>query len=245
MAVPRLLLATLLVGGVCGAGLAGRALPETPAADMALVLAVDTSGSVDAERFGLQMEGIARTFEDRQIEDAILSGPHRAIFVTLIEWSDRPVVTLPWTRIASAGDARAFADRVRTAPRADDQFTCMAAALQLIGDKVLPFLPGPAERTIIDVSGDGHDNCNPRKPVDLVRDDLVAAGVVINGLPILEGEEAATLEDWYRRHVIGGAGSFLIPAAGFGDFERAMRRKFIIEISAAPRPAPGGQASPG
>jgi hypothetical protein len=183
------------------------------------------------------MEGIARTFEDRQIQDAILAGRHRSIFVTLVEWSNRPAVAVPWTLIASAADARALARRIREAPRADDQFTCMAAALQLIADKVLPFLPAPAERTVIDVSGDGRDNCNPRIPVERVRDEIVAGGVTINGLPILEGEEAATLESWYRDHVIGGQDAFLIPAAGFQDFERAMRRKFITEISA--RGSPG------
>jgi hypothetical protein len=230
-------LAALLVLGVCAAGGPGRAVSETEAADMALVLAVDISGSVDAERYVLQMEGIARTFEDRGIQDAILGGQHRAIFVTLVEWSNRPAVAVPWTLIASAADARDFARRIRAAPRADDQFTCMSAALQLIADKVLPFLPGPAERTIIDVSGDGRDNCNPTKPVDVVRDEIVAAGITINVLPILEGDEAATLEQWYRDHVIGGHGAFLIPAAGFTDFERAMRRKFITEVSAVPRKA--------
>jgi hypothetical protein len=230
-----LLLAALPALAVFIGGGAGRAVSEGPGADMALVLAVDVSGSVDAERYVLQMEGIARTFEDRAIQDAILAGQHHAIYVTLVEWSNRPAIAVPWTLIASAADARAFAGRIRRAPRADDQFTCMAAALELVADKVLPFLPGAADRMIIDVSGDGRDNCNPRKPVDAVRDEIVAAGITINGLPILEGDEADTLEQWYREHVIGGRGSFLIPAAGFVDFERAMRRKFIAEVAAAPR----------
>ena len=234
------LVVALLAFAVCLSGGPGRAVSESQGADMALVLAVDVSGSIDAERFVLQMEGIARTFEDRQIQDAILAGQHHSIFVTLVEWSNRPVVAVPWTLIASAADARAFAGRIRAAPRGDDQFTCMAAALQLVSDKVLPFLPGSAEHMIIDVSGDGRDNCNPKKPVDAVRDEIVAAGITINGLPILEGDEAATLEQWYREHVIGGRGSFLIPAAGFVDFERAMRRKFIAEVSAVPRRAPAG-----
>ena len=202
--------------------------------DTALVLAVDVSGSVTDERFALQMEGIARAFEDTSVQAAITSGTHRAIFVTLVEWSNRPAVSVPWTLIASAEDARGFAERIRRAPRADSQVKAVAAALQLIADKVLPFLPVQAERTIIDVSGDGRDNCNPQRQVDAVRDDLVSADVTINGLPILEGDEAATLEPWYRDHVIGGRGAFLLPALGFKDFGRAMRRKFIVEISTAP-----------
>lgn len=202
--------------------------------DAALVLAVDVSGSVDEPRYTLQMEGIAKAFEDREVQGLILSGPHRAMFVSLVEWSNRAAVAIPWTLIASREDANDFADKVRHLPRADDQFTCMGRALALVEGKVLPFLPAPADRTIVDVSGDGRDNCNASPPVEAMRDGLAAAGVTINGLPILEGDEAATLEAWYRDHVIGGPGAFLIPAHGFADVARAMRRKFLIEVSARP-----------
>ena len=223
------IVATVIAGYVLA--LAPGAWAQREMADTALVLAVDVSGSVTPERFALQMEGIARAFEDASVERAVLSGPHRSIFVTLVEWSNRPAVSVPWTRITDDESARAFAARIRAARRADDQFTCMSAALQMIAGKVLPFLPAPAARTIIDVSGDGHDNCNPEKPVDAVRDELVAAGVTINGLPILEGDEADTLEQWYRNHVIGGQNAFLLPASGFRDFGRAIRAKFVLEIS--------------
>jgi hypothetical protein len=200
--------------------------------DAAVVLAVDVSGSINADRYALQMEGIAEAFEDREVQRILLSGPNRSTFVALVEWSNTASLAIPWTLITSRSNAQAFADRVRLAPRVDDQFTCMSRALQLVEGKVIPFLPVPADRTVIDVSGDGHDNCNQSPPVDAVRDELVAAGVTINGLPILEGDEAATLAAWYRDHVIGGSGGFLVPARGFADFQRAMRRKFIVEISA-------------
>lgn len=229
----------ILLAAILAAHLLGLSSGRAEMVDTAIVLAVDVSGSVTAERFALQMEGIARMFEDTAVQAAILSGPHRSIFVTVVEWSNRPAVSVPWTLITRAEDARTFAERIRRAPRVDNQFTCMAAALQLIGDKVLPFLPAPSDRTIIDVSGDGRDNCNPLKPVDAVRDELVAADVTINGLPILEGDEADTLEQWYRDHVIGGRGAFLAPASGFNDFGRAMRRKFILEISLAPGASDG------
>lgn len=231
----------MLAGAAALLGLVGllHAAPPAEMVDTALVLAVDVSGSVTSERFALQMEGIAEAFESSAVQAAMLSGRHRAIFVALVEWSNRAALSVPWTLITSADDARAFAARVRRAPRADSQFTCMAAALQLTADKVLPFLPVPAERTIIDVSGDGRDNCNPQKPVDSVRDEIVAAGVTINGLPILEGDEAASLAPWYRAHVIGGPSAFLLPAAGFKDFGRAMRDKFVVEISAARMPSGG------
>jgi hypothetical protein len=125
----------------------------------------------------------------------------------------------------------AFAAQVRRAPRTNEDFTCMSQMMQIVADKVLPLMPVPADRKVIDVSGDGRDNCNPATPVDVVRDDLINADVTINGLPILEGKEAATIEPWYEQHVIGGVAAFLLPASGFQDFGRAIRQKFILEIS--------------
>jgi hypothetical protein len=221
----RVLAALLLLSAVA---------PEVRAADRAdtaLVLAVDVSGTVDPRRYGLQMEGVARALEDRDVQLALLSGPYGAVALVLVEWSTRARVAVPWTVISREEDARAFARRVRAAPRIDDQFTCMSAALEYVRSKVLTQLSVPTNRTIIDVSGDGRDNCNPDAPVDAVRDALVSDGVMINGLPILEGDEADTLEGWYRDHVIGGPSAFLLPAHGFDDFERAMRQKFVIEIS--------------
>jgi Protein of unknown function (DUF1194) len=221
----------LLLPATAGSeGIEGR--PEK--VDTALVLAVDVSGSVDAQRYALQMEGIAKAFEDRDVQRTILSGPNRSMTVALVEWSNTAALTIPWTLIASPADAQAFAEKVRHAPRTDNAFTCMSRALQLVEGKVLPFAPVPAERIIIDVSGDGHDNCNLSPPVDAMRDRLVAAGVTINGLPILAGNEAATLEDWYRTNVIGGNAAFIETARGFDDFGRAIRQKFMVEVSALP-----------
>ena len=204
--------------------------------DTALVLAVDVSQSVNVERFSLQMEGIAKAFDDADVQRAIFSGAHRAMFVTLVQWSDKAVVTIPWTLIASPEDAHAFADALRKTDRKSAEFTCMSRALQMIEGKVLPFLPMPAVRTVIDISSDGPDNCNINPPVPALRDILAAEGVTINGLPILEGKDAPMLSQWYKDNVIGGPSAFLVPALGYGDFERAMRRKFLTEISAVPGP---------
>jgi hypothetical protein len=229
LAVVIAVLAAVLILQSSWARGGARAGAET--VDTALVLAVDVSESVNTERYALQMAGISKTFEDPEIQQMILSGPNHSMFVALVEWSSRAFLSIPWTLITSPGDAEAFADKLWRTPRFDNQFTCLARALQVVRDKVLPFLPVPATRTIVDVSGDGRDNCNTSPPVDAVRDQLVLGGVTINGLPILEGDEAATLEDWYMHHVIGGPAAFLVPALGFPDFERAMRKKFLVEVS--------------
>jgi hypothetical protein len=228
MRLGRFLATALGLLPLCG-GAAGQ--PET--VDTALVLAVDVSGSVTPKRYQLQMEGLARAFESPGVRAAILGGGGHAMFVSLVEWSDRATLSIPWSLITRDEDITAFALRVRKVGRANGEFTCMARALGFVADKVLPFLPAPATHQIVDVSGDGRDNCNTERKTETVRAELVAANVTINGLPILEGEEAATLADWYRDHVVGGEGAFEIPANGFEDFERAMEQKFQQEVSEA------------
>ena len=211
--------------------------------DLALVMAVDVSESVDDARFTLQMDGIARALESREVQASVLAGPHQAMLLALVQWSNRPALSLPWTLLTSGADVQQFAARVRHLRRASNGFTCMSVALRSIADKLLTQLPVPAERMVVDVSGDGRDNCNPLETVDQVRDELAASGVTLNGLPILEGDEADTLEGWYRDHLIGGPNAFLVPAESFDDFDRAIRRKFVTEMSAAPCPQCVHQAS--
>ncbi len=207
-----------------------------PEVDTALIVSVDVSNSVDEERYKLQMEGIAKALEDPEVLKAILNGPQGGILVAMVTWADKPRLSLPWQRIASAADAAAVAAKVRALPRQTGEFTCVSGMLRTISDKVVPQIPAKALRIIVDVSGDGRENCNPEEPPASVRDELAASGVTVNGLPILEGDEGPTLEQWYRDNIMGGPSSFILPAHGFGDFGRAIRQKFMIEISGQPLP---------
>lgn len=214
--------------------IAGPALPDV---DTALVVAIDVSNSVDDPRYRLQMEGIAKALEDPGVIGAITTGPQAAILFSIVAWADTTETTLPWVRISNAAEAKAVAARIRALPRAKGNFTCLSHMLRIASDKIVPQIPANATRVVIDVSGDGHDDCNPKEPSDAVRDELAAARVTINGLPILDGDEAKTIEPWYRAHVMGGPGSFIVAANGYEDFERAFRQKFVVEIGglAAPR----------
>lgn len=199
--------------------------------DTALVVSVDVSNSVDEHRYQLQMQGIASALEDPEVLDAILSGGKGGILFTLVTWADKPKVSVPWMRIASKAEAAAVADLVRKVPHQGGEFTCMGLMLRHLTDKVVTQIPTTATRIVIDVSGDGSDNCNPQEPVKTIRDELVGYNVTINGLPILEGREAGSLEAYYRENVMGGGGAFVLPAEGFGDFGRAIRQKFVVEVS--------------
>ncbi|MFA5900243.1 MAG: DUF1194 domain-containing protein, partial [Hyphomicrobium sp.] len=123
----------------------------------------------------------------------------------------------------------------------------------VVSDKIVPQIPAKAAKVVLDVSGDGRDNCNSVEPVEQVRDELVRYGVTVNGLPILptEGPEVVTpgapsaqsylpgkqsmdpLEEWFRDSVKGGPGSFVLAANGYADFGRAIRQKFVLEVSEA------------
>src|SRR5690348_9325669 len=79
--------------------------PSQPAAapeqrvDLNLVLAVDSSGSVDDERFELQKQGYARALLNPRVLNAIRNGNEQAIAVTMVQWTGPTlhVVTVPWT----------------------------------------------------------------------------------------------------------------------------------------------------
>lgn len=204
---------------------------DMPEVDAALVISVDVSNSVDESRYKLQLEGIAKAFEDKSVIDAILSGGQGGILISLVAWADRPKLVIPWTRIASEEDSLKIATLVRKLPREGGEFTCVSGMMRMIADKIVTQIPAKPLRVIVDVSGDGKDNCNGQEPLEDVRDELVNSGTIINGLPILEGEDSASLEAWYRDYLVGGPGSFVLPAKGYGDFERAIRQKFVMEIS--------------
>lgn len=209
---------------------------DPPQVDTALVISVDVSNSVDTTRYQLQLEGIAKALEDEAVIEAILTGGRGGILISLVMWADKPKIMIPWSKISSKEEALAIAQQVRRLPREGGEFTCMSGMMRMIADKVVTQIPADASRIVIDVSGDGKDNCNREEPVDAVRDELVASGVIINGLPILEGD-GPTLEGWYRDYVVGGTGAFVLPAKGFSDFGNAIRQKFVIEISGTAPPA--------
>jgi hypothetical protein len=219
--------------------------------DTALIVAIDVSNSVDEQRYRLQMEGIAQALEDPGVIQAIVGGAKGGILFSLVTWSDQPTINLPWTHIKSEADAKAAARKVRSLPRQGGEFTCMARMMRVVSDKIVPQIPAKAAKVVLDISGDGRDNCNSAEPIEKVRDELVQYGVTVNGLPILspEGPEVVTpgapstqsylpaqgntdpLEEWFRENVKGGPGSFVLPANGYADFGRAIRQKFVLEVS--------------
>jgi hypothetical protein len=200
------------------------------AAGIALVLAIDVSESVSSERYVLQHDGIARAFETPQLIDAIAAVPG-GIEALVLEWSDpdKIRVTVGWTRIASLRAAAAFAASVRATERTSHGLTAIGSAM-LAAAAAFDDMPEPAGRRVIDVSGDGMANFGV--PPSTARDELVKAGITINGLAILT--EEPWLEDYYSQNVVGGPSAFVVVAKSFDSFAEAMLRKLVQEVASGP-----------
>lgn len=200
-----------------------------PSTDVLLVLAVDASGSVNQTRFELQMQGYAAAFRNPRVLNAIRSGSTQSIAVTMVQWTGPALQrqVLPWTPITDEARALAFADAIEQTPRQlFSGGTSISGAIDF-SLRLFPTAPFKGLKRVIDVSGDGQNNRG--RPASEARDDAVRAGVVVNGLPILALEPY--LDRYYFEHVIGGPGSFMIPAESYEKFAEAVLRKLILEIA--------------
>jgi Protein of unknown function (DUF1194) len=230
-AASRRLAALLLALAALLALFGGNGTPaqaQTPV-DLQLVLAVDVSGSVNQTRFELQRDGYVAAFRSIRVLDTIRSGPHQAIAVTMVQWTGPAlqVHVVPWMRIADSASAEAFAIAVGQAPR---QLFGGGTSISGAIDYAVTLLaesPFGASRRVIDVSGDGSNNRG--RWVNLARDEAVAAGIRINGLPILSLEP--DLDRYYEQNVIGGPGAFVIAARDYEAFADAILKKLITEIA--------------
>jgi len=225
---------TAIVGPLVTLLAAPRARAET-SVDVALVLAVDVSRSIDEAE--LQRRGYIEALTSRPVIDAILSGENRRIALCYVEWAGTAyqVPVIDWTLIDSEAAARRFAEKLAETPRTSQSWTAVGAALAFAG-RQLAASGVVSKRQVVDISGDGRTNDGP--PAEVMRDELVARGIVINGLPVMMNRtnfgRAAdpALDTYYEENVIGGPGAFLVRAATFDDFGRAVRSKLIREVSA-------------
>jgi len=216
-------------------------LPSAPraeaAVDLALVLAVDASGSVDQGEFALQMSGIAAAFRDPEVVAAVRSGPRGRIAVTLALWSEPnlPKDSLSWHLVDGAESAERFARAVERQPRSVRAGGTGIGKGVMYALGLLRFSGLDAARRVVDLSGDGRETA-PRDytvPVAQARHAAQRLGITVNALAILSDEP--DLEAYYRREVIAGPGAFVVRAGGFDDFARAMRAKLVREIDHRPQ----------
>ena len=235
----KLLWRSLTVALLAAATAANAATPVTrdSQVDVELVLAVDISFSMDSDEQELQRDGYIAALTSREFLDAVRKGPTGRIAVTYVEWAgtqDQRVI-VPWQMIDGPEAVDAFIAALnRSPPTRRASRTSISAALRFSA-ALFDDTPFRGLRRVIDVSGDGTNNHG--KIVTIVRDATVAKGITINGLPIMLKEsnvgflDIPNLDEYYEDCVIGGTGSFSVPARGKAQFIDAIRKKLLLEVA--------------
>jgi hypothetical protein len=207
-----------------------------PSVDVELVIAVDVSYSMDLDELAVQREGYARAIVSKEFLQVLRTGPNSQISVTYFEWSassDQKII-IPWRVIDGPETADAVADEIMNTPVRRGSRTSISGAISF----AIPLFdedPYRGLRRVIDISGDGPNNNGA--PVTPVRDEALAKGIVINGLPIMIKEPSySTMDidnlDWYYEDcVIGGPGAFVVPIKDRENFKEAIRTKLIREVA--------------
>ena len=210
-----LVAALLALGGFCR--------PAGAACNVALLLAIDISGSVDDGEYRLQVDGTADALADPEVIAALVEG-HSALAV--VQWSSTEMQALvqPWQQMTSPADVAAFAAQARRTERAFGKAqTSVADALQFSVDR---FADAPdCRHRVIDISGDGVQNEGSSLPAARAR--AIAKGIIINAIAI-EGI-GLTISEFYRRLVITREG-FVVTAHGHVEYPRAIRQKLVREL---------------
>ena len=194
--------------------------------DVALVLAVDVSASVDFDEFALMIGGLSAAFLDSDVIAAATGGPLGAVAVAAVFWSEGQEVAMPWQRVSNAAEGALIAEALAAAPRLPSPGATALGDGLVAALTLLARCPAAAARQVVDVSGDGASNRG--RPSGPVRDVAVAAGAVINGLAV--ANEEADLAAHYAAEVIGGVGSFVMECIDYTDFAEAIGRKLVREM---------------
>jgi len=210
--------------------LAGGTLPARAdaAVDLALVLAIDCSYSVDPSEYALQMSGTAQALMAPEVLQAVAGGLRKQIAISAFLWSEptNHFVLVPWQLLRGPQDAVAIGNMFLRAPRDVPRGTTATGSALLFAQSLLDSAPR-ALRHVIDISTDGE--CNEGPKVEGVRDAVVAAGTVINGLAITT--DSKDLDEYLRESVAGGHQSFVLKANDFAAYGHTLRIKLFREIA--------------
>lgn len=224
--------ALLLPATLAGSALwptASRAAAQVEAVDLLLVLAIDASGSIDADEFRLQREGCAGALTQPAVLSAIASRPQGAIGIAMVEWGTPggAATVVDWHRVSDPVSAERLARAVMDTPRSRQSWNAIGDAVDHAA-RLIAAAPWRAAEKVIDVSGDGPDMRGLR-PVEAARRDAAAQGITINALAIENGRSG--LGATYEATVIAGAHAFVMTADSRADFARALRAKLVREIA--------------
>ena len=220
--------------------------------DLELILATDTSGSVDGTDFALRRSGVEAAFRSAAVISAIENGSIGSISVTLWDFGTGVGIAVPWTQIGNAAQSNAFADAVAAAPRldggGDGQANMLRQALTAIGSNGFE-----GTRAVVDIASEGvqsGEGCafnNPDCPAGRNARNafLAGGGSAVNAIWLndrdffgLDPTDAVNAFEYGALSVIGGAGAFQVFAESNADFVSAIQNKILREIAPPGVPEP-------
>lgn len=232
----------LILGGMLTAG--AQSVNAIPV-DLELILATDTSGSVDSTDFALRRSGVEAAFRSSSVIDAIEAGVIGQVVVTLWDFATSPTIAVDWTVISDSASANAFADAVAAAARggsgiSDSQSTLIDQALIALNNNDYE------GRSVIDINSEGAQDTNGCSfsnincpTVQQARDAFLAGGGdAINAIWMndrdyfgLDAADQINAFEYGSLNVIGGTGSFQVFAETNQDFVTAIQEKIVREIT--------------
>ncbi len=217
-----------------------QAVPAQTKVDLELVLAVDTSRSMDHDELTLQREGYAAALEHPAVTSALSMGELGKTAIMYFEWGGPGWhrILVPWTVVETPEDAAAIAAILRAKPIAGQRGTSISDAIEQAATRI-EANDFEGARKVIDISGDGPNNQG--RPVTEVRDEVAALGIEVNGLPLMVKEPGGSysipdLDIYYETCVITGQSAFVIPIFEMSRLVASIRQKLVLEISGLPGP---------
>jgi hypothetical protein len=215
--------------------------------DANLVTALDTSSSVGHVEEAVEREGLAHALVHPQFLEVVRTGPQGRVGFAVLTWSShghtRTVV--PWTMIANAEDAKRVSEHLlsidlieesqgldRTIPTdhyeapAEQHQTDIALAIRS-ASALLVAAPYESRRSVINIVGHGPSNSGP-EPAE-ARDAALKVDQIVNGLVV--GDSLAADVSYYRTHVAGGLGSFVMQVSKPREMREALLAKLRLDIA--------------
>lgn len=200
--------------------------------DVELILAIDSSDSINRVEYRVQRDGLADAFRDPLFHKAVVSGPNQAIAVLIFEWAGQYHQELrsDWRLIDSPEAALALADEINGYERIlDNGVTSISGAIefaisQYTGNGYDGF------RKVLDISADGRHNQG--RKLGKAREEALNRDITINGIAILS--EMPDLNRYFEYWVIGGFGAFVEVARSHEDYPRAILAKLLREVRHVP-----------
>lgn len=200
--------------------------------ELELVLSADASSSIRGNEFELQVLGYANAFRDPVVIDVIMDLGGNGIAAMFVQWSAsfQQIEVVEWTHIRNREDALAFAGAIEKQARRFTGFATATGSAMMHAADAIDGNGFAGARKVIDISSDERSN-HGRHP-ESARDEILPRGMTINGLAVLDDDD--DMVRYFKDHVIGGPGAFVVSVDGFEDFAEAIKLKLVREISSDP-----------